>query len=172
MNDDVIPTHRTPFTVLPLNANSDAVNPSNDLPEIDSVDKRFDSHRELDRSTADLQRTRWEGEPSPGDGQDCVTEHLSDLAHSWIGGDFMFATSRVDPPVDEHDEIVSQPQRFVAAVRHEQRRRTEHLEDTREFVEQMCVCACVESLERFIEKNERCVKTQRTRKAGPSSFAA
>ena len=38
--------------------------------------------------------------------------------------------------------------------------------------DQMSVRAFVESLERFIEQHERCLKAQRTRKAGPSSFAA
>ena len=47
-------------------------------------------------------------------------------------------------------------------MRHEQRCRTEHLEDTREFVDQVCVRASVESRERFIEQHERCLKAQRT----------
>ena len=75
-------------------------------------------------------------------------------------------------PVDEHDQILRQPQGLVPVVRDEQRRRIERGEELRQFVEQARVGAFVEPRERLIEQHERRPQAQRTREADPSSFAA
>ena len=84
----------------------------------------------------------------------------------------MLVAGGLDPSVDQHDQVLRQPQRLVAVVRHEQRRRIERRQHLRQLVEQPRVGAFIESRERLVEQHERRAQTQRARQAHSSSFAA